>query len=166
MSDTVTIGTDTATIYGTAAGASSYLAFTLGDAAAAWRALSADDSSRSLVTATRYLDGLAWSTGYTTFALRDAVTVIVNASYELAALVAEDPAVLTGGGEDVASYSGGGVSVTFAGAGQRRGPLPAAIRKMVRAYLATPTKIGGYGQTGNADSDFAADASYTRDEST
>lgn len=158
MSATITLTTATATIYGTLAGARSYL----GAERAEWD-LASDgalsvDQKRALVKAMRFLGRLAWSDAYDTFAERDAVTAIVNASYELAALVYDDETALDTEADGVTSVSAGGDSVTYA-VGVRRSPVPSVALLLIAPYLATTVDDaaidGSDGQEGSETNPFS-----------
>ncbi len=127
MSEVVTISAGvTATIYGSFAEATSYLGASGSEAAQAWRDLADDaDRKRKLVDATRALNRLAYTEDYDTFAERDVLDLGTGdgdaafpfraGCYELAALAAADPSVLTveDQGSNIASVSAGGASVTY-----------------------------------------------------
>lgn len=165
MSEVVTISGASATIYGSVTGATDYLQFGLGARYDAWRELDSDGKKRALVSSARYLDGLSWTDDYDTFAERDAVTEIVNASYELAAFLAEDEDALSGGGDDVASVSGGGVSLTFRE--RKRQDLPSLVVQMLGEFLSSDLAAGpdgGDGQAGSCDNPFDPDNDLDRSE--
>lgn len=138
MSELVTLTTATATIYGTLAGARGYLGAERAEWDLATDAAVTVDMKRALVKAMRFLDRLAWGTAYSTFALRDAVTAIKNASYELAALVYDDDTALEDAGdpESVTGISAGGDSVSYA-VGVKRPAVPGVAFGLLTPYLAT-----------------------------
>jgi len=148
MSEVVAIGAYNATIYGTFAAATAYLQTQYGDAYTAWLALAADDQKRTLAAATRYLDRQVWVADADTFAERDALEAFQLASYELAAMVAEDPAVIStlDQGSNIQSVGAGGAQVTyFAPTSAKRGSaptLPPILMQLVGGYLAI-SEIGG-----------------------
>ena len=79
---TLTIGTETFTVYATVATADAYLTANIDFAL--WDANSDDDKGRFLVSATRLLDQQIWLDDYDTVSEREVVTNIINASIELA----------------------------------------------------------------------------------
>lgn len=147
MSETITLTTATAEIYGTLAGARAYL----GAESAGWDLASdglvGPDQKRALVKARRYIDSFEWASDYDTFAERDAYTTGVGsgdeaypfraASYRLAAVLVVDPdAVTPSTGRKVASISAGGDSVTYQGAETKHTMHPEALA-LLAPYLAT-----------------------------
>jgi hypothetical protein len=138
MSELVTLTTATATIYGSRAGARAYLGAEREEWDLANDAAVTVDMKRALVKAMRFLDRLAWGTAYLTFAARDAVTAIVNASYELGALVYDDDTALDDASDasEVTSVSAGGDSVSYA-VGVKRPPVPGVAYALIAPYLAT-----------------------------
>lgn len=171
MSEAVTLSSgESETVYGTFANAKSYLGIMIGDAYTAWRALSDDDKKRTLATATRYLNRQAWIDTADTFAERDALTnaegkpVFQYASYELAAVAADDPSVLASieTGSNLRAVGAGSARVEFfaptSTAQGTSGRLPDVALQLVGAYLAasatTNSISGGYGQSGECESQF------------
>ncbi len=165
MSELVTISAGvTATIYGTYAAATAYLSAMFGDAYTAWLALIPADQKRTLVAATRYLDRQSWTDDYDTFAERDALEAFQLASYELAALVAEDPAVIavTDAGSNISKVNAGGAGVEYFNPTSARfgsaTKLPPILQDLVGQYLAAATAglaaIGGDGEAGCARDPF------------
>jgi hypothetical protein len=149
MSEVVTIGGSyTATIYGTFAGATAYLQTQYGDAYTAWLALAADDQKRTLAAATRFLDRQAWNEDADTFAERDANEAFQTASYELAALVAEDSTIIAAldQGSNIQSVNAGGAGVSYfnpTSAVRGTAPtLPPILMQLVGGYLAI-SEVGG-----------------------
>lgn len=164
MSETVTIGSATAQIYGTYAAAVDYMSTMFGDAYAAWLLLLVDDRKRTLVAATRYLDRQAWVSDYDTFAERDALPAFPQASYELAAMVAEDPAIVTvvDSGTNIADVGAGGAYVKYFNPTSVRfgsaSTLPPILQSLVGTYLAASgaaAAIGGSGQSGDCVDPFS-----------
>lgn len=83
---TVTISGSNFTTYANVADADTYM---LGNLSfAAWNDASTDEKGRYLVSATRLLDNQTWLDAYDTFAERETVQSIINASVEIAALFA------------------------------------------------------------------------------
>lgn len=177
MSEVVTIGSATATIYGTFAAATAYLSTMFGDAYTAWLALSTDDQKRTLVAATRYIDRQTWLDAYDTFAERDAFLDINSklifdlASYELAALVAEDPSVVTvaDSGSNIKSVGAGGAFVDYFNPTSIRfgtaSKLPQVIDDMIGKYLAATAStaaLGGDSQSGDCVDPFSDCVDYDR----
>lgn len=144
MSELITLTTATATIYGTLAGARAYLGAERSEWDLASDGAITTDMKRALVKAMRFLDRLAWADAYDTFAERDAVTNIVYASYELAALVYDDDTALedASGAPEVTSISAGGDSVTYA-IGARQQPVPGVAYALIAPYLATDVEDAG-----------------------
>lgn len=196
---TVTIAgvTNPIEVYGGATAASDYVGAMFGDAPTSWLALSPDDQARTLVTATRYLDQQAWQgtatflVGVTATTLQwprsgvvnsdgtavDATTVpvaIVQAAFELAVLVADDPDVITeiDGGSNLQQIdAGGGVGVTYfnptSAAFGSASRLPGILDRLVGRYLASPSgdagsALGGYSGNGGCESHFDHEHSYKR----
>lgn len=84
---TVFVGSNEYTAYATDAEALEYLAASLTEQATAFAAATPDTRAKGLIEATRVLDRQTWKSDYDTFAEREVVTDIVNASIELAALL-------------------------------------------------------------------------------
>ncbi len=184
MSFTVTITGVVAAVevYGGSLAAVDYIGAMLGASADAWRALSADNKARSLVVATRYLDTAPWQgtatlSGTTLQWPRsgvlnadgtavDSATVpaaIVNATFELAALVADDPDIVASfdtGSNVQAVNAGGGVGVVFFNPTSSRtgtaSKMPVVVQRLVGRYLdaAVAGIDGAFGQAGNTTSQF------------
>jgi hypothetical protein len=156
---TVTIGTTAWTIYGTHKGAGSateYLAASIAPAARTWAGLEDDDEKRTLVSATRVLDEQTWAGQKTvpsqaqqwprTGVFRkdgtavDSATVpqeIIDGSYELAALLAEDASILkqTDGASNISSVSTGlGVSMSFFRR-DKPGRFPVSVMDLVGQFF-------------------------------
>lgn len=143
MSELITLTTATATIYGSLAGTRAYLGAERAEWDLASDAALSVDQKRALVKAMRFLDRLAWASAYDTFAERDAVTAIVNASYELAALVYDDETALDSEADGVTSISAGGDSVTYA-VGVRRPSVPSVALSLIAPYLSTEVDDAAY----------------------
>ena len=138
MSESIDFTAGSITIYGTLEGARVYLGMERDEWDLAADSDITTDMKRALVKALRFLDRLAWGTDYSSFALRDAVTAIQNASYELAALVYDDDTVLedAGSAEAVTSVSAGGDAVSYA-VGVKRPAVPGVALSLISPYLAT-----------------------------
>ena len=175
-------------VYASLAVASNYVGTMLGAQADTWRALSPNDQARTLVMATRYIDqqgwpgtrtGLAGGTSTTLAWPRSGVTLgdgtvvdstivppeVVQASIEMAVLIAADPAIVTkvDTGSNIQSVgAGGGVAVSYfnptsaaLGTATR---MPTILMRLLGKFLgaaASGSSEGGFGQSGNACSDFA-----------
>lgn len=175
MSELVTLTNGaTATIYGTFAAAVSYIGSSYGDAYTAWLALSVDDQKRTLISAERFLDRQAWSADYVDFADRDAEAAFAIASYELAAMIAEDPAVTAAAdaGTNVKQVYAGGAGVEyFSGSSASAGTasvLPPILAALLDSYLddasAAAYLVGGVGAAGDCCDPFNDMADFDRDE--
>lgn len=165
-------GTVVGTIYGSLDDALVYIGSRLGDAYAAFRTLVADDQKRALVTAAGFLDTLPWIEGYYEFEDRDAEPAIVAASYELAALIAEDPVVVTLADQssNIQSVNAGGAGVTYferaAAPGRTHLMLPVLIERLLGEFLGgeANASLGGLGgpigRAGSACNPFAGPYGY------
>lgn len=136
---TVTISEQEFTVYATETEALNYLQGSVGSAADAFRDATSDNQKRALVSATRWIDGQAWSADYDTFEKRLAFPSFVNACIELAAMLTEDADLRTtfqavqqkrikAGSVEIENFRGASVEVTTA--------FPQAIMQMIGAYLA------------------------------
>jgi hypothetical protein len=171
MSETVTIGSASADIYGTMADATAYMTLMLGAQYVAWLALEADDKKRSLVGARRYIDRFVWIEEADDFAKRDAIEAFEHASYELAAWAASDASVLSKHelGSNIQSVNAGGAGVTYfnptSSADGSAPELPPIIEQLIGGYLASwQTGDGAFGQSGSCVSPFSDAADYDRSE--
>lgn len=172
MSEVVTIGAVTATIYGTFAAATSYLTAMFGDQYTSWLALSTDDQKRTLVAATRFIDRQSWVDDYDTFAERDALEAFQLATYELAALVAEDASVIAVAdtGSNIKSVGTGGAYVDYHNPTSLRlgsaTKLPPILQSLIGDYLSTATSLAVLGGDGvsntSTDDPFDACSDYDR----
>jgi hypothetical protein len=136
----VTVGPNTAEVYGGITACIAYLSWNSDAAAQAFANLSTDDQSKRLVDATRWIDRKVWAGAPTTPAVggttlqwpRTGVTVrvnnaivvvdpntvpvdVVNGCFELAALAAADPSVLTAAStaSNVQSLQAGSAGIGF-----------------------------------------------------
>lgn len=163
--------------------AKTYISARFGPSYTAWLALTDDDKNRTLVSATSYIDSLQWQgtatgtvNGNVTFLQWprsgidgvDSTTVptqIVNATFELAVLIAADPDLPQNAdsGSNVQSMGAGPAQMsffrpTFAANGSAS-VLPPLINRMIGQWLAgagvalAGAKISGI----NACSDFDRD---------
>ena len=150
MSELVTVsGSITGTIYGGFAAAGLYIGGSYGAAYTAWLALTTDAAKKqTLITAARYLDRQSWIEAYDTFAERDALAAFVTASYELGALIASDPGIVTklDQGSNIQSVGAGGAQVTyFSPTSASRGSaptLPPVIEALIGAFLSSVATSG------------------------
>ncbi len=186
MSELLNItGGATGTTYGSFAGANGYLGASGSEAAVAFRGLADDDErKRKLIDATRYLNRLAYTADYATFAVRDALDLGTGdgdaafpfraACYELAGLAAADPDVLVvdDQGSNIQSLSAGTASVTFfsptSAAQGTASSLPSAVLALIGPYLAVSEDVldqaGGTGGTGSCSNPFGDCRDYDRRE--
>lgn len=152
-------------VYGGLAACAHYLLGSSSDAAAAFRALASDDQKRRLIDATRYVDQQFWQGTATGTAGGDATTLafprtgltdvnnqpldatnvpvlLVNAAFEMAALIAADPSVVanTDTGSNVASLGAGPAQIAFfrpaSVADGNATVLPTVVDRLVGRWLA------------------------------
>lgn len=162
------------TIYGTVLAAEAYIGSRLGDQYAAWLALGENDRNRALVSAASFLDAQEWVADFDTFAERDASTAFVNASYELAALVAADPDVVAVAdqGNNIQSLGAGGATISYFNPTSTRGGtaprLPPILMRLIGKHLSSANVSIGIGapsgQSGSSSNPFAACSDYDRSE--
>lgn len=174
MSETITLTTgQTAEIHGTFDAAEEYLGIMYGDTYDTWNALSDDNKKKTLAAAVRYLNAQQWSDDADTFAERDAITEFATAQYELAVLIADDPALTQSltSGSNIQSLNAGSAGLTFfAPTSLEQGTatkLPPIVDRLVGAYLAATSVsslIGGYGNEGDCDSPYSDCEDYDRGE--
>lgn len=193
MTFTVTVGSNTAEVYGGSTACVAYLALAIGDAATAFTALTSDNQNRCLVVATRFLDAQSWqgapaspAVGGTTLqwpragvtdahgVAVDSSTVpanVVNAVFELAGLIAADPDVVTAvdQGTNVKGVHAGPAGVDYfvpTSAADGSAPLfPPVIQRLIAQYLgAASDRIGSGITTGTCGhSEFARRDRFRRD---
>lgn len=183
MSEAITVGTGTVTIYGTFAGATAHFDTSGSEAAEAWTGL-ADDNARKkkLIDATRFLNRLGYTDDYVTFAARDALDLGTGdsdeafpfriACYELAGLAAADPDVLVvdDQGSNVRAVGAGSARVEFfSPTSAQRGTasvLPSTVQALIGPYLAASADAldqdGGTGDTGSCSNPFGPCRDYDR----
>ncbi len=181
MSELLTLvdGITTGTIYGTDVAATNYITGMYGDSYTAWLALTADNKKRTLIAATRYIDRQGWADAVNTFALRDAYTndagayLFQLASYELAALIADDASLLTAAdtSSNVKGIGAGSARVDFFNPTSRTqgtaSLLPPVIEVLIGAFLVANTASGpdgGTGQSGSCHNPFSSCSDYDRKE--
>lgn len=124
--------------YGTLAAAENHIGSSFGDAYTSWLALTPDDRKRTLIAATRYLDRQFWIEDLALFADRDLIPAFAEATYELAAMIAEDSSVLAqfDQGSNIKEVSaGGGVGVEFFGSTTTASGSTAALPPILLALL-------------------------------
>ncbi|TMQ20915.1 MAG: hypothetical protein E6J91_03225 [Deltaproteobacteria bacterium] len=180
-------------VYGGLDAATAYIGAMFGPAAAKWLALSPSDQGRTIRGATLYLErepwegkrtGLAGGTPTTLAWPRagitlgdgtplDAATVpvdIAHATFELAVLIAGDPALPSkvDQGSNLKLVGGAGVPTVefFAPTSASAGTaprLPFVVQQLVGKYLATVAASveGGFGQAGSACSAFSRHRQFT-----
>jgi hypothetical protein len=183
MSEVVTIGTGSATIHGSFAGALAYHDTSGSESSVAFRAIEEpDDQKRKLVDATRYLNRLGYIEAYQTFAARDALDLGTGdgdaafpfraAAYVLAALAEDDPDVLTADdqGSNVRSVAAGSARVEmFSQTSAQRGTasvLPSTVQALIGPYLAVPAdslnQDGGTGEGSGCSNPFSWRREFNR----
>jgi len=149
----------------------------------AWAALAADDQSRALVSATRYLDTLPWAGSKTSGAQPlqfprtgltrrdgsavDSATVpdeVVFATYEAAYAVSQDPSVLDGvpgSSGNIKKVEGGPSSVEFFRPNTTAATVLAArVEALLAQFLAATNSTTGFAFVtgGETPSSFSSDA--------
>ncbi|RFC66459.1 hypothetical protein DYI37_03175 [Fulvimarina endophytica] len=137
---TATISGNEYPVYSDVQTADAYLAASL--ARSAWAALSDDEKAIRLVEATRALDRQRWKSGYQTFAERESIVDIVNASIVIAGSLAgedADESILTGEASGpIKRLKAASVEIEYhqtAASSAPRGVLPANVLAMIGAYL-------------------------------
>lgn len=168
-------------VYGGMPAALHYLLYRAGDGPAAWRALTnPDDQARALVSATLFLDAQAWQGLPTVPAVSgttlqwprtgvvdanglavDPTTVpiaIVNACFELAAMIADDPDFLSAAdnGTNTKEVHGGPAGVEYfvptSAANGTATLLPTIVQRLVGQYLgSSASTVGGGVSTGTGE---------------
>ncbi len=140
---TVTIGSDTFSIYGARSDADTYINGAFGPAATKWRAISVDDDKdRTLVQAARFLDTLGLvDTSGVAIAYTTTEADIHAAQAELAMMLASDPTVLDGvdAGSNIRVLDADGTKIEFfrptsaaAGTATR---LPPIVQRLLGPFL-------------------------------
>jgi hypothetical protein len=166
MSEDITLTSGaTETVHGTYAAAVLHWAMGYGDRYDTITALSADNRKRCLATAVRHLNEQTWGEDADTFAERDAITEFATAQYELAALIADDPDVVSPAdtSSNIASLSAGSAGIEFFNP-EDGDTLPPVLMRLVGEYLSGGSTgssvIGGFGNTGACASPFSAEEDY------
>lgn len=137
---TVTIAGQSYEVYGTYAGAVTHWQAGLGAPALAWGDANEATRNKALVNAYRLLERQQWLSEFSTFALRDAVENIQEASYEIAGAILVDPTLLTSetSGKNIKSVGGAGVPTVefFNPTLGISGRFPINIQELLTGYLA------------------------------
>lgn len=162
MTFSVTIGTDTFEVYGDPVKRATYLNGMISSGASTFRGLVPDDQARVHVQATRYIDSLAWQGAATTppvggttlqwprtgvidstGAAVDSSTVpanLVNAVFELCALIADDPDLIADGQSNLRGMGAGPIRLDFftpqTAQDETASPLPKPVARLIAQYLA------------------------------
>lgn len=133
---TVTIGADTFDIYGTLAGATSYLAGGFGPAYTKWKGLTADPKAQTLIQAKRYFDSLLLQLAGSLITYTTVIVDVINASYEMASLIALNPGVVAAltSGSNIQSIGAGPTAIQFF-APVKGPPLPVVVMALIGKYL-------------------------------
>ena len=158
---TVTIGANTYNVYGDQTSATNYLAASLSKAANTWAAGTPTTQAQAMVMAARMLDRQTWQGAQNGGPLQwprmnvvdkfgvavNASTIpsdIINGSYELAALLLNDPALQdqVTATLNVQSLNDGTATVTYFGR-QVAGRFPMVVQELVGPYLARGGNLGG-----------------------
>lgn len=160
----VNIGANAYVIYGSQAGAVAHLAGSITSQSAGFIAAVPDKQAQALVSATRVFNRQKWLDAYTTFAAREAVVAIVEASYELASLLLAKPTLFDQktASSNIESVTAGPVSVQFFGP-QDIGRFAPSVLELIREYLAgySSSSSGGAEALGDGEcAETAFDNSY------
>lgn len=171
-------------VYADLATATNYVGSMFSPQATSWLALTPDVQGRTLVTATRRLEAIAWDGAATgvlgsgptglafprTGLLRDGVAVdsttvppeIVEGAIELAVAIAAKPALVNSvdqGSNVQSAQGGGGVGVTFfaptSAATGSATVLPPQVQRLVGRFMATAGTDGSFGASGGSSSAFS-----------
>lgn len=175
-----TVGAASAEVYGGVTACTAYLSLSSSAGAVAFRALAPDDQARALIDATRYLDAYGWPGAPTTPAVGgttlqwprtgvyrigtdgtltavDSTTVpieIVDAAFEMAAIIAADPSAfsLTDQSSNIQSLRAGSAGITyFDPTSTRDGTarvLPTVVDRLVGRLVSQNGSINGAGVGG------------------
>lgn len=172
--DVVLTSGSSAKIYGTYDDAVEHIDMGAGDQYEAFRLADADGRKRALTTAARYIDRRIWVEAANTFEKRDAIAAFVEASYELAAIAAEDPGVLavTNNGSNIkTAYSSGSGVEYWAPTNTKDGSaplLPDLVEQLIGEYLlgGDVVIVGAIGESGACASEgaFSDCSDYDRDK--
>lgn len=158
---TVTIGSNTYNVYGDQPSAIAYLAASLSKSAITWAAATSQQQAQAMVMTARLFDRQTWqgvqnggplqwprSNVVDKFGNAVSPTVIpadiLNGSYEMCALMLNDPALQDqiNNTFNIHSFSTGPASVTYFGR-QTAGRFPMSVQEYVGAYLARGGNPGG-----------------------
>jgi hypothetical protein len=167
-----------------------YLGQAFGPTYDTWAALDSTTQQKTLNSAARYLNVLAWQgtptgplgsdpaslvwprTGVTVDGVAiDSSTIpgdVSHGQFELAVLINADPTLpgkLDQGSNIQAANAGGGTGVTFfAPTSAAQGTatvLPVIVQRLVGKYLATPSEEGSFGASGKGCSEFSRRRQFT-----
>lgn len=163
---TVTIGGTNFTTYARVAEADEYLLASFDFST--WDAKSDDDKGRFLVSATRLLDAQTWQSDYDTFAKREVVADIVNASIEIASMFAKGETAFYGAETSSGQQKRAKADVVeveyfrnFATLDVRKSTdFPSFIFNLLRPYLAAATSISAGAFSAGTDGSSIADDDY------
>lgn len=143
---TVTINGFEYTTYANVTQADEYLLASL--SYETWNALSADNKARNLVEATRVLDRQKWKAGYTTFDQREPIKGIVDASIELAAMLASGETDFISSSSTTSTtkrLKAGSAEIEYFGPNKRSATrFQTNIMELIGAYLIS-TGFGSFG---------------------
>lgn len=157
---TETAGGEDFTVYADVDAGDAYVAGTTHGAN--WTSATTDNKARALVTATRMLDRQKWQTAYDTFAEREVVQDIIDASIEMAISLLDGSTIQTAQNQAQLNQEikAGSVALKFF-RGAEGTPLrfPTIVHELLRDYLAggnlTVTGIAtGTGGITSTDDDF------------
>lgn len=153
-------------IFGTLAGATSYIGATFSPEATKWRGLSPDDKNRCLVSGTRYLDTLGLVSAGLPIGHDTIITNVINASYEMSMAIAADPSIATAidAGNNVRLLDASGAKIEFfrptSAADGTATLLPVRVQKLLAPYLpATSASVSG-----SSGSSYGVDGESTFDD--
>lgn len=157
--------TGTIQILGTFDDGTAYIQSMYGETYDTWLALDSADSNklqkRTFAAANRFINQIEWNEDADTFEKRDAIQAFKDASYELAAMIAADPDVITLADQsnNIASLGAGGAFINYANPTSVRAGsaklLPPILMRLIGQYLGagdTTGIDGGSGQSGSCSS--------------
>lgn len=140
----VTIGSDTYNIYGSLAGANTYLAARIGSEA--WTAATETTKEQGLVSGTRLIQTWLASRGYTVDPASAVDIEIEQANYELAFALVADPSVITASTSAVNTrrLKAGSAEIEYFRPGQG-GRFPTLVQALLNAWLTEQGGAPGFG---------------------
>lgn len=171
-------------VYGGLPACVHYLRPASDDSAIAFKALSSDDQGSRLIDATRYIDEMMWQGAATGLVGVDPTTLqwprsgltdqygnpldsttvpiqVVNAAFEMAAILAGDPSASSNvdQGSNLQSMGAGGASLSFfrptSAADGTASRLPTVVDRLIGRWLASSVSVaGGFISGTNAHSNF------------